>query len=122
MGSNYLMGEISYITKAVAAVLQLAVTLDYSIFLWHSYKEQKSLCSDRDEAMAAAIGQTFSSIVGSSLTTVAGFVAICFMSFTLGRDLGIVMSKGVILGVLGTVTLLPCVIRMMDTLITNDFA
>lgn len=119
MGSNYLMGEISYITKAVAAVLQLAVTLDYSIFLWHSYKEQKTLCSDRDEAMAAAIGQTFSSIVGSSLTTVAGFVAICFMSFTLGRDLGIVMSKGVILGVLGTVTLLPCVIRMMDNLITK---
>ena len=119
MGSNYLMGEISYITKAVAAVLQLAVTLDYSIFLWHSYKEQKTLCSDRDDAMAAAIGQTFSSIVGSSLTTVAGFVAICFMSFTLGRDLGIVMSKGVILGVLGTVTLLPCVIRMMDNLITK---
>ena len=119
MGSNYLMGEISYITKAVAAVLQLAVTLDYSIFLWHSYKEQKTLCSDRDDAMAAAIGQTFSSIVGSSLTTVAGFVAICFMSFTLGCDLGIVMSKGVILGVLGTVTLLPCVIRMMDNLITK---
>ena len=114
MGSNYLMGEISYITKAVAAVLQLAVTLDYSIFLWHSYKEQKTLCSDRDDAMAAAIGQTFSSIVGSSLTTVAGFVAICFMSFTLGRDLGIVMSKGVILGVLGTVILLPCVIRILD--------
>ena len=114
MGSNYLMGEISYITKAVAAVLQLAVTLDYSIFLWHSYKEQKTLCSDRDDAMAAAIGQTFSSIVGSSLTTVAGFVAICFMSFTLGRDLGIVMSKGVILGVLGTVILLPCVIRLLD--------
>ena len=119
MGSNYFMGEISYITKAVAAVLQLAVTLDYSIFLWHSYKEQKALCSDRDEAMTAAIGQTFSSIIGSSLTTVAGFVAICFMSFTLGRDLGIVMSKGVILGVLGTVTLLPCVIRMMDNLITK---
>ena len=119
MGSNYFMGEISYITKAVAAVLQLAVTLDYSIFLWHSYKEQKALCSNRDEAMASAIGQTFSSIIGSSLTTVAGFIAICFMSFTLGRDLGIVMSKGVILGVLGTVTLLPCVIRMMDNLITK---
>ena len=119
MGSNYFMGEISYITKAVAAVLQLAVTLDYSIFLWHSYKEQKSLCSDRDEAMTAAIVQTFSSIIGSSLTTVAGFIAICFMSFTLGRDLGVVMSKGVILGVLGTITLLPCVIRMMDGLITK---
>ena len=119
LGTNWFMGEISYITKALSAVLQLAVTLDYSIFLWHSYKEQKGICSDRDEAMAAAIGQTFSSIVGSSLTTVAGFVAICFMSFTLGRDLGIVMSKGVILGVLGTVTLLPCVIRMMDNLITK---
>lgn len=114
MGSNYFLGEISYITKAVAAVLQLGVTLDYSIFLWHSYKEKKGLTADKDEAMALAIGQTFSSILGSSLTTVAGFVSICFMSFTLGRDLGIVMSKGVILGVLGTVTLLPCVIRMMD--------
>lgn len=114
LGSNVLLGEISYITKAVAAVLQLGVTLDYSIFLWHSYKEKKSLTADKDEAMALAIGQTFSSILGSSLTTVAGFVSICFMSFTLGRDLGIVMSKGVILGVIGTVTLLPCVIRMMD--------
>lgn len=117
MGSNVLLGEISYITKAVAAVLQLGVTLDYSIFLWHSYKEQKSLSEDKDEAMTRAIAQTFSSILGSSLTTVAGFVSICFMSFTLGRDLGIVMSKGVILGVIGTVTLLPCVIRMMDGLI-----
>lgn len=117
LGSNVLLGEISYITKAVAAVLQLGVTLDYSIFLWHSYKEQKSLIEDKDEAMARAIAQTFSSILGSSLTTVAGFVSICFMSFTLGRDLGIVMSKGVILGVIGTVTLLPCVIRMMDGLI-----
>lgn len=114
MGSNCFFGEISYITKAVAAVLQLGVTLDYSIFLWHSYKEQKGLTEDKDEAMARAIGQTFTSILGSSLTTVAGFVSICFMSFTLGRDLGIVMSKGVILGVLGTVSLLPCVIRMMD--------
>ena len=117
MGSNVLLGEISYITKAVAAVLQLGVTLDYSIFLWHSYKEQKQLTQDRDEAMAQAITKTFSAILGSSLTTVAGFLAICFMSFTLGRDLGIVMSKGVILGVLGTVTLLPCVIRLMDGLI-----
>jgi len=114
MGSNYFLGEISYITKAVAAVLQLAVTLDYSIFLWHSYKEQKEKIEDRDEAMAEAMQLTLSSIVGSSLTTVAGFVAICFMSFTLGKDLGIVMSKGVILGVLGTVTLLPCVIRLLD--------
>ncbi len=114
MGSNYFLGEISYITKAVAAVLQLGVTLDYSIFLWHSYKEQKALTDDKDEAMTRAIGQTFSAILGSSLTTVAGFLAICFMSFTLGRDLGIVMSKGVILGVLGTVTILPAMIRLLD--------
>ena len=114
MGSNYFLGEISYITKAVAAVLQLAVTLDYSIFLWHSYKEQKALIADKDEAMAEAIHMTFTSIVGSSLTTIAGFLSLCFMSFTLGKDLGIVMSKGVILGVLGTVTLLPCVIRLLD--------
>ncbi len=114
LGSNYFLGEISYITKAVAAVLQLGVTLDYSIFLWHSYKEQKEKTDDKDEAMAEAIHLTFTSILGSSLTTVAGFVSICFMSFTLGRDLGIVMSKGVVMGVLGTVVLLPCVIRMLD--------
>ena len=114
MGSNIVFGEISYITKAVAAVLQLGVTLDYSIFLWHSYKEQKELAEDRDEAMAEAIRLTFTSIIGSSLTTIAGFVSICFMSFTLGRDLGIVMSKGVVMGLLGTVVLLPCVIRLLD--------
>ena len=114
LGSNYFLGEISYITKAVAAVLQLAVTLDYSIFLWHSYKEQKALTEDRDEAMANAIHLTFTSILGSSLTTIAGFISICFMSFTLGRDLGIVMSKGVVLGLLGTIVLLPCVIRLLD--------
>ncbi len=117
MGSNYFLGEISYITKAVAAVLQLGVTLDYSIFLWHSYAEQKKLTEDRDAAMAEAIRLTFTSILGSSLTTVAGFVSICFMSFTLGRDLGIVMSKGVILGVLGTLVLLPAVLRICDPLI-----
>ena len=117
MGTNYFMGEISYITKAVAAVLQLGVTLDYSIFLWHSYKEQKALTEDKDEAMVAAIHQTFTSILGSSLTTIAGFVSICFMSFTLGKDLGIVMSKGVVLGLLNTVILLPCVIRVLDTAI-----
>ena len=117
MGSNYFLGEISYITKAVAAVLQLGVTLDYSIFLWHSYAEQKKETADKDEAMVEAIRLTFSSILGSSLTTVAGFVSICFMSFTLGRDLGIVMSKGVILGVLGTVVLLPAVIRICDGII-----
>ena len=117
MGSNYFLGEISYITKAVAAVLQLGVTLDYSIFLWHSYSEQKKLNSDKDEAMAEAIRVTFTSILGSSLTTIAGFVSICFMSFTLGKDLGIVMSKGVILGLLGTIVLLPCVIRLLDGVI-----
>ena len=114
MGSNFFLGEISYITKAVAAVLQLGVTLDYSIFLWHSYREQKTRTEDKDEAMAEAIHLTFTSILGSSLTTVAGFVSICFMSFTLGKDLGIVMSKGVVMGVLGTVVLLPCVIRLLD--------
>ncbi len=114
MGSNYFLGEISYITKAVAAVLQLGVTLDYSIFLWHSYKEQKALREDKDEAMTEAIHLTFTSILGSSLTTIAGFISICFMSFTLGKDLGIVMCKGVVLGLLGTVVLLPCVIRLLD--------
>ena len=114
MGTNYYLGEISYITKAVAAVLQLGVTLDYSIFLWHSYKEQKQQTEDRDEAMANAIHLTFTSILGSSLTTIAGFISICFMSFTLGKDLGVVMSKGVVMGLLGTVVLLPCVIRMLD--------
>ena len=114
MGTNYFLGEISYITKAVAAVLQLGVTLDYSIFLWHSYREQKALTEDRDEAMAQAIRLTFTSILGSSLTTVAGFVSICFMSFTLGKDLGVVMSKGVVMGLLGTLILLPCVIRLLD--------
>ncbi len=114
LGSNCVFGEISYITKAVAAVLQLGVTLDYSIFLWHSYKEQKALIPDRDAAMAEAIRLTFSSILGSGLTTVAGFVAICFMSFTLGKDLGLVMSKGVVMGLLGTVILLPCALRALD--------
>ena len=114
LGSNFFLGEISYITKAVAAVLQLGVTLDYSIFLWHSYKEQKEKTEDKDAAMAEAVHMTFTSILGSSLTTIAGFVSICFMSFTLGKDLGIVMSKGVVLGLLGTVLLLPCVIRLLD--------
>lgn len=114
MGTNYFLGDISYITKAVAAVLQLGVTLDYSIFLWHSYKEEKINYEDRDEAMVEAIHKTFTSILGSSLTTVAGFISICFMSFTLGKDLGIVMSKGVIMGLLGTVVLLPCAIRLLD--------
>ena len=115
LGTNrLLLGEISYITKALAAVLQLAVTMDYSIFLWHSYNEQLQEISDHKEAMACAIRETFASVLGSSITTVAGFIALCFMSFTLGRDLGIVMAKGVILGVLGSVTVLPALILVLD--------
>ena len=114
LGSNYFLGEISYITKALSAVLQLAVTMDYSIFLWHSYNEQLTKHDDHKEAMANAIRETLTSIVGSSITTVAGFIALCFMSFTLGRDLGIVMAKGVILGVIGCVTVLPALILVLD--------
>ncbi len=114
MGTNYFMGEISYITKALAAVLQLAVTMDYSIFLWHSYGEHKHNYSDHKDAMAAAIKDTFMSVVGSSVTTVAGFIALCFMTFTLGQNLGIVMAKGVILGVIGCVTILPSMILILD--------
>ncbi len=143
LGSNYFMGEISYITKALSAVLQLAVTMDYSIFLWHSYNEQRERLgintagaqgtaavqpegsvqkTDRVqrkagacEAMAVAIQETLASVVGSSITTIAGFIALCFMSFTMGRDLGIVMAKGVLLGVLGCVTVLPALILVLDT-------
>ncbi len=114
LGTNYFLGEISYITKALSAVLQLAVTMDYSIFLWHSYNEQREKYSDNKEAMAAAIKETLTSVVGSSVTTVAGFAALCFMSFTLGRDLGLVMTKGVILGVIGCVTVLPALILVLD--------
>ena len=114
LGSNYFFGEISYITKALSAVLQLAVTMDYSIFLWHSYNEQLEHTTDHKEAMAVAIHETFASVLGSSITTVAGFIALCFMSFTLGRDLGIVMAKGVVLGVIGCVTILPSMILLLD--------
>ena len=115
MGSNVFMGEISYVTKALAAVLQLAVTMDYSIFLWHSYCEEKKVPGvDNKEAMAIAIEKTFSSVVGSSVTTVAGFVALCFMSFTLGLDMGIVMAKGVVIGVICCVTVLPSMILILD--------
>ncbi|MDE7003136.1 MAG: MMPL family transporter [Oscillospiraceae bacterium] len=114
LGSNYFLGEISYITKALSAVLQLAVTMDYSIFLWNSYNEQRRLCPDNGQAMASAIQATLTSVVGSSITTVAGFIALCFMSFTMGRDLGIVMAKGVLLGVLGCVTVLPALILVFD--------
>ena len=117
MGTNYFLGEISYLTKALSAVLQLAVTMDYSIFLWHSYEEQKSMYEDNKEAMAVAINNTLTSVVGSSITTVAGFIALCVMSYTLGLDLGIVMAKGVILGVIGCVTTLPSMILVLDKLL-----
>lgn len=114
LGTNYFMGEISYITKALSAVLQLAVTMDYSIFLWHSYNEQRETHDDPREAMAVAIHETLTSVVGSSVTTVAGFIALCFMSFTLGSDLGIVMAKGVVFGVIGCVTTLPALILLLN--------
>ena len=114
LGTNWFMGEISYITKALSAVLQLAVTMDYSIFLWHSYNEQREKTDDHRQAMAAAIHETLTSVVGSSVTTVAGFIALCFMTFTLGRDLGVVMAKGVVLGVISCVTVLPSMILILD--------
>lgn len=114
LGSNIIFGEISYITKALSAILQLAVTMDYSIFLWHSYREFLAAEKDSDRAMKKAIKATLSSVIGSSATTVAGFIALCFMSFTLGMDLGLVMAKGVILGVIGSVTVLPALILTFD--------
>lgn len=118
LGTNYFLGEISYITKALAAVLQLAVTMDYSIFLWHSYEEQKARYSgDKQRAMAHAIKATISSVFGSSVTTIAGFIALCFMSYTLGLDLGVVMAKGVLLGLIGCITTLPALILVFDKLL-----
>lgn len=115
MGTNVFKGEISYITKALSAVLQLGVTMDYSIFLWHSYQEQRErFGEDYKEAMAQAIAATIKSVVGSSITTIAGFAALCFMSFTLGLDLGVVMAKGVVFGVLSCVTILPSMIMIFD--------
>lgn len=114
LGSNFFLGEISYITKALSAVLQLAVTMDYSIFLWHSYNEQCETYTDKEDAMAVAINKTLASVIGSSATTIAGFIALCFMSFTMGLDLGIVMAKGVLLGVIGAVTVLPSLILILD--------
>ncbi len=114
LGTNIFFGEISYITKALSAVLQLAVTMDYSIFLWHSYNEQKKKMDDNNEAMAKAISETLTSVIGSSITTVAGFAALCFMTFTLGKDLGLVMAKGVLFGVAGCVTVLPAMILVFD--------
>lgn len=118
LGTNYFLGEISYLTKALSAVLQLAVTMDYSIFLWHSYSEQKlRFEGDKERAMGHAIKATITSVVGSSITTVAGFIALCFMSFTLGKDLGIVMAKGVVIGVISCVTILPAMLLIFDKLI-----
>ncbi len=114
LGTNYFFGEISYITKALSAVLQLAVTMDYSIFLWNSYNEQCRKTGDRKEAMAQAIHETLTSVVGSSVTTIAGFIALCFMTYTMGRDLGLVMAKGVVFGVIGCVTVLPSLILVFD--------
>ena len=114
LGTNIFLGEISYITKALSAILQLAVTMDYSIFLWHSYREHLATNNNPDHAMEHAIKATLSSVFGSSATTVAGFIALCFMTFTLGIDLGIVMAKGVILGVIGSVTILPALILTFD--------
>ena len=115
MGTNFLLGEISFITQSLALVLQLGVTMDYSIFLWHSYKEQLEVFpGDKKEAMAHAIANTITSVVSSSFTTVAGFLAMCFMSFTLGLDLGIVMAKGVVCGVIACVTILPAMILMFE--------
>ncbi len=118
LGSNVFKGEISYVTQALAAVLQLGVTMDYSIFLWHSYEEQQERFNgDKKRAMAHAISGTITSVVGSSITTVAGFIALCFMSFTLGMDLGVVMAKGVIFGVICCVTVLPSMILVFDKVI-----
>jgi predicted RND superfamily exporter protein len=119
MGTNLFLGEISYITKALAAVLQLGVTMDYSIFLWHSYTENRAHYDDSTEAMAHAISATFNSVLGSSMTTVAGFIALCFMSFTLGLDMGIVMAKGVLLGVICCVTVLPSLILTFEKAIVK---
>lgn len=117
LGTNYFLGEISYITKALSAVLQLGVTMDYSIFLWHSYEEELTRYSDSEEAMSRAIANTLTSVSGSSITTIAGFLALCFMTFTLGKDLGVVMAKGVLLGVIGCVTILPALILTFEKLI-----
>lgn len=117
MGSNVFLGQISYITKAISAVLQLGVTMDFAIFLYHSYMQEKEHTSDNDEAMANAISKTLLSVVGSSLTTIAGFLALCSMNLTLGKDIGIVMAKGVLLGVISVVTILPAMILELNGLI-----
>ena len=117
LGTNIIFGEISYITKALVAVLQLGVTTDFSIFLYHSYEKEKALSKNKEEAMAKAITETFTSVLGSSLTTIAGFLVLCTMSLTLGKDLGLVMAKGVLIGVISAITLFPCLILTFDKLI-----
>ena len=117
MGTNIFMGQISYITKAISAVLQLGVTMDFAIFLYHSYMQEKEKIKDNNEAMANAISKTFVSVLGSSLTTIAGFLALCSMNLTLGKDIGIVMAKGVLLGVISVVTILPAMILELNNLI-----
>ena len=117
LGTNIIFGEISYITKALVAVLQLGVTTDFSIFLYHSYEKEKTLSKNKEEAMSKAITETFTSVLGSSLTTIAGFLVLCTMSLTLGRDLGLVMAKGVLIGVISAITLFPCLILTFDKLI-----
>ena len=113
-GTNIFLGEISYITQAIAAVLQLGVTMDYSIFLYHRYREERPLHEDPRDAMAKAIVAAFTSLSGSSLTTIAGFLALCFMRLTLGRDIGLVMAKGVVLGVATVVLVLPAILLVLD--------
>lgn len=117
MGTNIMLGEISYITKAISAVLQLGVTMDFAIFLYHSYMQEKEQCENKEKAMANAISKTLVSVIGSSLTTIAGFLALCSMNLTLGRDIGLVMAKGVFLGVISVVTILPAMILELDNLI-----
>lgn len=117
MGSNVFLGQTSYITKAISAVLQLGVTMDFAIFLYHSYMQEKQNTKNIEEAMAQAIGKTLLSVVGSSITTIAGFLALCSMNLTLGKDIGIVMAKGVLLGVICVVTILPAIILELNTLI-----
>jgi len=120
LGTNIFLGDISFITKALAAVLQLAVTMDFSIFLWHAFEEEHDKCGDKEQAMELAIVNTLTAIIGSSLTMVAGFLAMCFMTYTLGMDLGIVMAKGAIFGVIGSVTSLPAMLLLLDPIVEKS--
>ena len=119
MGTNFFLGEISYITKAISAVLQLGVTMDFAIFLYHSYLQEKEHAKNNDEAMSIAIGKTMVSVVGSSITTIAGFLALCSMRLALGKDIGIVMAKGVLIGLICAITILPSLILVFDKAYKN---